>query len=203
MSRAGVWTEESVARLTGLVGAGFSSGQIAKVLSDEFGRISRNAVIGKIERMPGLQLKGAPPKRRTEAKPGAPARKTMLSRQAAGPRLPGRLKALALTGGDAIGISPEIEALAELAPAVQAHASPAEDPAAYDAASRHLALVDLERGDCRYPVTDDPGGRHLFCGLPADGSYCAHHRLRCGGGAREVGAPARPPASLWGGWRAA
>jgi GcrA cell cycle regulator len=49
---------------------------------------------------------------------------------------------------------------------------------------RHLALVDLEPGDCRYPYGGDVDGEAItFCGHPRreDSSYCtAHfHLTRC------------------------
>lgn len=41
-----------------------------------------------------------------------------------------------------------------------------------------LPLVDLDAGDCRYPIGQDDKGRHLFCGA-ATGStaraWCAQH----------------------------
>lgn len=45
---------------------------------------------------------------------------------------------------------------------------------------RHLSLIDLEPGDCRYPYGDGP---MTFCGHPKlDGaSYCLHHYAICTG----------------------
>ena len=43
---------------------------------------------------------------------------------------------------------------------------------------RHLALVELERGDCRYPYGGDEEGEAItFCGHPRrqDSSYCTPH----------------------------
>ena len=43
---------------------------------------------------------------------------------------------------------------------------------------RHLSLVDLERGDCRYPYGGDTDGEAItFCGHPRreGSSYCAPH----------------------------
>ena len=43
---------------------------------------------------------------------------------------------------------------------------------------RHLALVDLEPGDCRYPYGGDEEGEAItFCGRPRQEgfSYCAPH----------------------------
>ena len=43
---------------------------------------------------------------------------------------------------------------------------------------RHLSLLELEPGDCRYPYGGDEEGEAItFCGQPcaADSSYCAPH----------------------------
>jgi GcrA cell cycle regulator len=43
---------------------------------------------------------------------------------------------------------------------------------------RHLSLVELERGDCRYPYGGDEEGEAItFCGHPRreGSSYCAPH----------------------------
>jgi len=40
------------------------------------------------------------------------------------------------------------------------------------------ALVEIERGECRFPVNDAPNGRHfLFCGdVAREGKpYCTNH----------------------------
>ena len=43
---------------------------------------------------------------------------------------------------------------------------------------RHLSLIELERGDCRYPYGGDEEGEAItFCGHPRrpGSSYCAPH----------------------------
>ena len=47
---------------------------------------------------------------------------------------------------------------------------------------RHLSLVELERGDCRYPYGGDEEGEAItFCGHPrrAGSSYCTPHFHLC------------------------
>jgi GcrA cell cycle regulator len=47
-----------------------------------------------------------------------------------------------------------------------------------DVVPRHLSLMDLERGDCRYPYGSDAEGKAItFCGHPRrpGSSYCAAH----------------------------
>lgn len=41
-------------------------------------------------------------------------------------------------------------------------------------------LMMLKAQECRWSVNEACGGDdlHLFCGLPAEGSYCGHHRMR-------------------------
>lgn len=40
-------------------------------------------------------------------------------------------------------------------------------------------LMMLARHQCKWPVNEaEPGGIHLFCGLPADGPWCEHHAFR-------------------------
>ena len=43
--------------------------------------------------------------------------------------------------------------------------------------NKRLTILDLEFGQCRYPIAEDDG-IHLFCGEEAVGSYCQkHHAL--------------------------
>jgi GcrA cell cycle regulator len=53
-------------------------------------------------------------------------------------------------------------------------------------APRHLSLIDLEPGDCRYPYGGDEDGEAItFCGHPRrqGSSYCTpHFHLTCGPG---------------------
>lgn len=38
---------------------------------------------------------------------------------------------------------------------------------------RHVSLVDLKSGECKWPDGNSP---YSFCGNEADGSYCRYHR---------------------------
>lgn len=42
---------------------------------------------------------------------------------------------------------------------------------------RAVPMADLRRNECRFAVTphDQPADAHLFCGLPATGSWCDRH----------------------------
>ena len=40
-------------------------------------------------------------------------------------------------------------------------------------------IASLAAHKCRWPVNNaKPDELHLFCGLPSEGSYCAHHKAR-------------------------
>ena len=43
-----------------------------------------------------------------------------------------------------------------------------------DVTPLNIPFADLSDGQCKYPVTES--SPHLFCGHPADGSYCPAHR---------------------------
>lgn len=171
--RSWQWTDAALERMRELVAAGTSAGQTAAALSVEFGcPCSRNAVIGKLAR---LEKNGFPQLKRANMgwnrKPGGRAdkaeQKAARGPQAAKPRSTYR-------------IAPR-KTPREQDPGEPAVIRP-EDARAYDAASRHLTMKELERNDglCRWPVNDAaPGESHRFCGHPAEhGMYCRHHHDR-------------------------
>lgn len=55
---------------------------------------------------------------------------------------------------------------------------PKPAPAAPEGDMRLVRLEDLAAGECKWPAAQDGEGVWLFCGLPADGIYCAHHHRR-------------------------
>jgi GcrA cell cycle regulator len=65
---------------------------------------------------------------------------------------------------------------------------------------RHLPLVDLEAGDCRYPYGGDAEGEPItFCGHPRQegSSYClAHFHLTSAPELLEKRTPAKTPLRL-------
>jgi GcrA cell cycle regulator len=118
-------------------------------IAGKFG-LTRNQVIGKFFR---LGLKGHQTHTHRVVRAPAPAR---------GPRRP-KLKIVVNGGGLRLIKTSETD----LAPLRCAKVVP-----------RHISLLDLQRGDCRYPYGDGP---FTFCGCPADGasSYCLGHRALC------------------------
>lgn len=162
------WDDASEKALAELWAAGWSASQIGARIGQ-----SRNAVIGKVHR---LKL----PKRRTTSSQAGAKRQAAVSR-AARPAVPGGRGAPARRHGNT-GQTP--------GPSIVQRA---EARAAEEARTRHrlaagvwaplegrapVAFLDLERGQCRWPLGDPREAGFGFCGLPVAGektSYCAVH----------------------------
>ena len=146
------WNDDTLAKLRDLHKAGFACSYIAGVLGT-----TRNAVIGKIHRM-GLNGKVYTPSPRAERPKAAasppkrrpPAQPKPIPRPRIVPRQPE---------------PPMLEVLPL--------------PNAWEpiAGTEPVALVDLDRGMCKWPVSDRP---FLFCGCKAEegASYCPSHQRR-------------------------
>jgi|SRR5579863_141664 len=148
------WAEEHSRALREYLAKGLTFSQIADALNARFNTdYSRNAAIGRARRL-GLSgsakpdRRARPPKRQPKARPLG-AKKPQ-SRVPAAPR--SRLQVLKRAAAlklRCVGIVP-----------------------------RHLALIDLEVGDCRYPYGGDEEGEPItFCGHPRreGSSYCTSH----------------------------
>lgn len=145
------WTPEHSEALRELLAGGLSYSLIAEALNARFNTdYSRNAAIGRAKRM-GL----ASPARDGDT-PGTTARprqpRIHKIREPAAPRIRRRMPKFETTGNAGLRC-------VEIVP-------------------RHLSLIDLERGDCRYPYGGDEAGEAItFCGHPrrAGSSYCTPH----------------------------
>jgi GcrA cell cycle regulator len=167
------WTPEREALLREMWTAGKTATQIAERLG---GGITRNAVIGKKNRL-GLHESVA---RRRHTGNGlktlAKARKVRAERRAAKAAKPPR------HGG-------------HLPPQMWPPPSPLPERQADDIA--RVSFTDLGRGHCRY-IPGEPRGHPLdspmYCGLPTvDGApYCAGHLRRCHNDPPPRFAPTRP-----------
>jgi len=155
------WTPEHSAALQEYLAKGMSYSDIAYAINAKFKTAySRCAAIGRAKRL-GLAIPDHPgvrPKRRPRGK--APRRRKLRKRHASPRFMPMPVFKVA---------KPVKLRCVEIAP-------------------RHLALVDLERGDCRYPYGGDEDGEAItFCGHPQreNSSYCtAHFHLTHGPGTR-------------------
>lgn len=143
------WTPERVQQLRDLAARGFSASQIAA----EMGYVTRNAVIGKAQRLK-VQI-GVPsqPARRQVAPPAAPKPRK--------PKPPAPAKPA----------PPPAPAIEEIFP----------DPAvAQEAQSAPLMLTLAELpifGACRWPFGDPRSSSFRYCGSPCGGQvYCEQHR---------------------------
>jgi GcrA cell cycle regulator len=147
------WAEEHSQALREYLERGLSFSRIADAINARFNcAYSRNATIGRARRMglsgPARAEDSARPKPRPKPRPAR--LKKMRARLAAKsrPRLAVFKRARALKLR-CVGIVP-----------------------------RHLSLVELEPGDCRYPYGGDQEGEAItFCGHPSreGSSYCVSH----------------------------
>ena len=138
----GTWTPERVEQLKILTDAGLSCAQVARRLG-----VSRNAVIGKLNRL-GLS-RGRPP---AAARPA--------TAQSAAPRLR----------------RPGIMAQRQILRAVYAEAPPPAQDVTIAGAER-CSLLDLAKGKCRWPISDPGAADFAFCGNAAVHGlpYCTGH----------------------------
>jgi GcrA cell cycle regulator len=153
------WPPEHSEALREHLARGMSYSEIAEAINAKFGtRYSRNATLGRGKRM-GL------------AGPDRPADFPKPAPKASRPR-PHRLRERhAPESGRPMSIFKPVRAVKLRCVEI--------DP-------RHLSLMDLDRGDCRYPYGGDEEGEAIsFCGHPRRGgsSYCtAHFHLTRGSG---------------------
>jgi len=153
------WTDQHSQALREYLARGMSFSQIAKAINARFNTVySRNATIGRARR---LGLSG--PER-----PERPARPKL-------PTKPSRARIKKVSEGVRAVFPPKL-------------VEPAEMPKlrCVGIVPRHLSLVDLDPGDCRYPYGGDKDGEAItFCGHPRreGSSYCvAHFHLTSGPG---------------------
>jgi GcrA cell cycle regulator len=161
------WPSEHSESLREYHAKGMSYLQIAKAINANFNtRYSRNAVLGRSKRLGlgglnGLAESSEPPSvDRPSSKPDA--------------RVPYLGKPHERHATGFILLAPKFEAVKPVKLRCVA------------IAPRHLALIDLEAGDCRYPYGGDEDGEAItYCGHPRrkNSSYCgAHFRLTRGRG---------------------
>jgi len=146
------WAAEHCEALREYLTKGISFSRVAAAINARFNTAySRNAVIGRARRM-GLGRPGESLQQQPEPPPTAKASSLHKARERHVPEFRRRWPAIERT-------ETKIFRCVEIVP-------------------RHLSLVDLEPGDCRYPYGGDAEGEAItFCGHPrrAGSSYCAPH----------------------------
>jgi GcrA cell cycle regulator len=172
------WEDAHSVALRELVEKGLSFAEIARSLNQRFGTAySRNAAIGRARRLGLSTPKPAGSSgvfatmRKPDARKICEKRARILAKPAPGLASPGlTAPGLTVPGLNVPGpATPRLSTLARAA--VLKLRCVAITP-------RHLALIDLEPGDCRYPYGGDAEGEPItFCGHPRreGSSYCASH----------------------------
>jgi len=158
MEAAFAWTEDRIAVLTKMISQNYP----ARVIAERLGT-SRNAVLGKSNRM-GISMvkpKSTPNVRKPKIKKASP-----LPRAPQQPRV--YREVLRIVPANIHGGMRIVRAVEADQPALRC----------VEIEPRHLSLIDLEPGDCRYPYGDGP---MTFCGHPkhAESSYCFQHFHLC------------------------
>lgn len=152
------WTEERVDRLKRLWDSGLSAGKIAA----ELGSVTRNAVIGKVQRLGLLGRAKNPPRSTPRHIVQARARQKYDHGGGIRERLKSKVRRNAMA-------RPET-----------AESFPSESTSEFDAAipiEQRCTLLDLTAANCHWPVGDPGTPGFFFCGgAAAPGSpYCVHH----------------------------
>lgn len=147
------WAEQHSQALREYLQKGMSYSEAAKAINARFDTsYSRNAAIGRAKRM-GISGTGQPDPPLRAKKPRPPNPKRLLKKRAGLLKAPG----------------PRVKVFAR-ATALKLRC--------VTVVPRHLSLIELEDGDCRYPYGGDREGEAItFCGHPRrDGSsYCVSH----------------------------
>lgn len=178
-----VYSADEIAAIGKWLAEGLTGAQIVGRMWTVFCRtVSRNAIIGLVRRNAALRAIGfsrAPNGlRQCDALPsGKPRRASDVGKR---PAFNGYLMARDLAA-TIEGHEKDPDVPAFVPRPASALSGRVEAPIVRDAASRHVALVDLKHDECRFPVNDAaPGEMHLFCGMPAAAGrpYCRHHALR-------------------------
>lgn len=166
-----IWPQDKIDALK----AHWQSGMPASKIAEHMG-ITKNSVLSKVHKLdlPKRMAVGAAAQRKPHGNKGQPKAAAIVARIAAT-----RSKVANPLGA-------HIKRRAAPKPA----AEPLDmEDGPYTDVTHLLGIMDLERGDCRWPVTGE-GSATLFCGVKVKhGPYCPEHSERAGAG---YGKGARP-----------
>lgn len=172
------WTKERIETLQKLWDEGLSASQIAL----RIGGVSRNAVIGKAMRL-GLRKRNSDARsfsapRVRKVAPGIPRLKPAASKAPAPSPVSGDRQGWGwrrFSGGSLMSTGPAVAAAANNDNLDDRALPEPEIPVA-----ERKALVDLEAGDCRWPIGDPLHADFHFCARAAavGQPYCEHHLHR-------------------------
>jgi GcrA cell cycle regulator len=145
------WTEDRIEALKALWLDGYSASQIAA----EMGDLSRNAVIGKVNRLGVLRSNktARAPRTRSEEKRRREERNHQLAVIRRRRREEIRAVLVAIVASD-----------------------PIPEPVAVAMPSAPITMTNLEPAHCRWPINDPRAADFHFCGRPrTSGAYCEGH----------------------------
>lgn len=151
---AGLWPEEHSQELARLVASGMVYRLVAEALNEKFGTShTKNAIVGKVQRL-GLTAPEKPKRPPYVRKPKARRREREVIRI-----VPANGNSNVMRVLRTVVLEQAKLRCVEIVP-------------------RHLSLIELEAGDCRYAFGDGP---FTFCGHPvhAGSSYCMPHTALC------------------------
>jgi len=164
------WTDERAERVRLLWINGDSALTIARAVAEPGWKPSRNAVIGLAHRRGWSKD--------NRAKPCAPKlRAPIMPAPKQGPRPKiARVTISALTG---------------LPSGPRSKPVPSAKRGPIPLLCEPVALLDLTRTSCRYPVSGE-GAETLFCGFPTEATYCSQHHAICNVGIPKRQTPTTP-----------
>jgi len=153
------WTDERVALLTRLWNEGHTASQIA----EQFGDITRNAVIGKVHRL-GLSGRAA-------------ASRFRAARIRMRPRVQQPRKSFPTNGNAALKADSEAVPAAWPAPVRRPALRPVVQPETEAETGPVVGLLELKEDSCRWPIghPDEPGFGFCGCKKAEGSSYCERH----------------------------
>lgn len=172
------WTDEAIAKLKELWGAGKSASECARIL--DIG-VSRSAVIGKVHRLNlskrDNSIRAKPPAHRNRA-PKAVRRSRSQILEDARTRSNFQHKAQRPHGNKGQPKANAIVAKAVTSKKVAPLILPV--PTGLPDVTERIGLMDLGRNDCRYCNGDPMTADHSFCGRPVrpGSSWCPDHHRR-------------------------
>jgi GcrA cell cycle regulator len=147
------WAEQHSQALREYLQKGMTYSEAARAINERFNTsYSRNAAIGRAKRM-GISGAGQPDRPGSAKRPRPPNPKRLFKKRA-GLLKPSRRRVKVLARAAALNLR------------------------CVAVVPRHLSLLELEDGDCRYPYGGDAEGEAItFCGHPRrdDSSYCVSH----------------------------
>ena len=124
-----------------------ATGLSASQIAIQMGAATRNTIIGKAHRL-GVKI----------GKPTRPAKPTVAAYRRAAPKLQQEARKMPVAA---------VSLVLPLPPPPPPSPAPSPDGG--------VRLMDIRDGQCRWPIGDPKSADFVFCGAPAERSFCPHH----------------------------